>query len=102
MTKKTNNREINRLKELRMRGIVPTQQQVADMMGLDLTTVNAHENGRRKLTRTVAKKYAAIFTGGDVSQMFLHPEGLERDETCNKCDQMLSPGQKKNVPKPAA
>ncbi len=96
------NGEINRLRELRKRGIVPTQQQTADMMGLDLTTVNAHENGRRKLTRDVAKRYAAIYTGGDVSQVFVHPEGLELDETCDECGQMLPPGLKKSVPKQTA
>ncbi len=94
--------QINELRKLRMRGIVPTQQQVADMMGLDLTTVNAHENGRRKLTRDVAKRYAAIYTGRDVSQIFIHPEGLEKDETCGKCGRTLPPGLKKSVPKKSA
>lgn len=104
MTSKTSKEigGINRLKKLRKRGIAPTQQQVADMMGLDLTTVNAHENGRRKLTRIVAKKYAAIFTGGDVSQIFLHPEGLEQDDICNKCGSILPPGLKASVPKQSA
>lgn len=94
--------QINRLRELRSRGIVPTQQQIADMMGIDLTTVNAHENGRRKLTRDVAKRYAAIFTSGDVSQIFIRPEGLEEDEKCSECGSVLPPGLKKSVPKQSA
>ena len=100
MTKNANP-EINRLLELRKRGIAPTQQQVADMMKLDLTTVNAHERGRRKLTRDVARRYAAILTGGDVSQIFVHPEGLEKDDECGTCGNTLPPGLKEDVPKPS-
>ena len=67
----------NRLSDLRMRGVVLSQESVAAIVGLDITTVNAHENGRRAITQEVARKYALLYTGGEVVLLFNPPAQLE-------------------------
>jgi DNA-binding XRE family transcriptional regulator len=87
---------LNRLRELRQRGVVLTQEQVAAVCGFDVTTVNAHENGRRALTRAAAQKYADLYTNGAIDLLFNIP-GLEPDPVCSECGQVMPPGKRKDV-----
>lgn len=50
----------NRLRELRERSRL-TQNELARLAGIDLTTVNRHENGSRMISRAMMLKYAKVF-----------------------------------------
>lgn len=50
----------NRLSEQREKSRL-TQKEVAKLLDIDFTTVSAHENGRRGLTQSEIKKYAALY-----------------------------------------
>lgn len=51
----------NRLAQLRMGGVVLTQEEVAKLMGLDHTTVSKHESGGRSMSREVIRMYAKLY-----------------------------------------
>lgn len=50
----------NRLKELRARARL-TQQEVANLAGVDVIVVSRHENGARGMSHESIKTYARIF-----------------------------------------
>jgi hypothetical protein len=65
-------RSQNRLAELRLRGIKPSQEQIGRLMTppIDATTVSRHESGDRAMTTDMAKQYAQIY-GVETHELFL-------------------------------
>ena len=52
---------MNRIRELRERGVALTQEEVGKIMGYDNTTISRHENNSRSLSPEDIQRYAKLF-----------------------------------------
>lgn len=65
----------NRLRELRMRGTVLSQGQLARLMDCDDATISRDESGMMPMSRDRVAAYATIFRV-PTHEIFITPEGL--------------------------
>lgn len=68
-----NARTTNRLSELRLRGVVLNQQQVARLIGCDDATVSRDESGGRALTKDRIEAYAKLYNVPTHELFFIAP-----------------------------
>lgn len=68
----------NRLAALRERSRL-TQQEIAKLLDLDVTTVCKHESGARSLSQQVVAKYAQVYKVQTL-EIFLNPDEVLEEE----------------------